>query len=86
MKSFMEKTKLTDISKYEAIILEDDETSKQRANKATDEDVIREIEILLGPTKEWSSESEEVQTFRKSMKRYVVTRGTASVVEKHFFL
>lgn len=68
-RSFVEKTKLSDITKYEAIILEDDETSKQRANQATDEDVAREIDLMLGPTKEWSSESEECIAFRKHISR-----------------
>jgi len=39
------------------------------ASSSTQEEIRKEIEIILGPTKEWAGASEEVQAFREVVKK-----------------
>jgi len=59
--------KTGNLSAYESIIMEDDETSKKNAREATDLQIQKETEIILGSVKDWSSESEECSIFRKNI-------------------
>ena len=59
--------KTANVSAYESIIMEDDETSKKNAREATQIQIQKETEIILGSVRDWSSESEEVQLFRKNI-------------------
>ncbi|KAG2389032.1 hypothetical protein C9374_014432 [Naegleria lovaniensis] len=67
----LEKVKVParDDEHWRKILEEDDETSKRLANSSTQEEIRKEIEIILGPSKDWSSNSEEVQTFRETVKK-----------------
>lgn len=61
--------KTVSVSAYQSIIEEDDETSKKNAREASEQQIIKEIEIILGSVKDWSSEGEEVQLFRKNIEQ-----------------
>jgi len=65
----LEKGGLKSVDAYKNILQEDDEKSKQSATQATEEDIQKEVQLLLNPTKEWSTENEEVKLFREAMKK-----------------
>lgn len=66
------KSTTTNIKSYENIIVEDDETTKQTANKATDAEIKYETDLLLGSVKDWCTNSDDCIIFRDNMKKYQI--------------
>ncbi|KAL9654688.1 hypothetical protein ABK040_006750 [Willaertia magna] len=72
---------------YRKILEEDDETSKRLASASTREEILKEIEIILGPSRDWCSNSEEVQTFRETVKNIqYFEKSTQNLEEREAFL
>ncbi|KAL0485481.1 phosphatidylinositol 3-kinase, partial [Acrasis kona] len=65
---FLSKAVYDNVDDYIDIIQEDDDQSRLAANNATEQDLDREIKVLLGPKKHWCRESKEANDFVASMK------------------
>jgi hypothetical protein len=60
---------VANIYEYKDILAEDDITSIRRASVISRAQIDKEVSLLIGERNTWSSESEEVQMFRASMKQ-----------------
>lgn len=63
----LEKIRRVNVKEYANIVTEDEEVSRKVALKATEQEIKQEIELLLGTTKEWSSENAEVIAMRENI-------------------
>merc|ERR1711971_1454622 len=59
---------MVNLNDYMDVFSTKDSHGTMRANVTPGSQLDREIEMLLGPVKTWSSESDEVKSFRQKMK------------------
>ncbi|KAL9652739.1 hypothetical protein ABK040_010773 [Willaertia magna] len=61
---------MTDISDaFGTVLTEDETTTKTKGSLQTPEEIKRYMELILGKTKEWCSENDEVKAFRKAIRK-----------------
>jgi hypothetical protein len=55
------------IEDYKPYLMEDEITARKAVENATEQDVEKETTLLLGSKKDWSTESDEIILFRKTL-------------------